>query len=298
MAGVLQLKFTDEFSNSDDQVFNMKVLHPTQAQKAKTFRDLHEAKECFIAPNPWDAGSTKILTDLGFKALASTGAGFAFSRGLPDNGISRDMLFEHLREICSATHVPVTADLENGFGDSPESVAETFSLVEHLGIVGGSIEDSTRVAQKPIYDIKHSVERVKAAVIEVRKFHFPFLLTARAENYFVGNPDLADTIERLQAYEDAGADVLFAPGIKDASDLATVLKEINKPLNVLIGVPGMTIGFRELKDLGVTRVSVGGSLARLAIAALYRGATELINDGTAQYTTEATSGKHLNSLFQ
>lgn len=276
----------------------MKKVPPTTAEKAKAFRDLHNTGQCFITPNPWDIGSTKILTDLGFKALASTGAGFAFSRGLPDNGVSRDLLFEHLKELCSATFLPVTADLESGFGDSPESVAETFALLECLGIIGGSIEDSTKISQKPVYDIQQSVERVRAAVTEVRKFSFPFLLTARAENYFVGNPDLVDTIRRLQAYEEAGADVLFAPGIKEASDIATILKEINKPLSVMIGVPGMTIGLRELKDLGVTRVSVGGSLARLAIAALYRGATELLNDGTAQYTTEATSSKHLNSLFQ
>lgn len=272
-------------------------IQTTQLDKAIKFKELHQKGSCFFIPNPWDCGTTKILTDLGFQALASTGAGLAFSKGLPDNGISREVLMEHLSEICKSTHLPVTADLESGFGDSPDTVAETIRIAYLTGIVGGSIEDSSKVSQSPIYDFQLSVERIKAAVEVKNSFEIPFSLTARAENYFVGIPDLSDTIKRLQAYEDAGADILFAPGIKTKDEITTILKETSKPLNILMGVQGMTMGFQELKDLGVTRISLGGSLARYAIASLYKAANELLSKGTATYNNEAISGKQLNELF-
>lgn len=276
----------------------MQLVRSSQAEKAKVFSDLHQKGECFVIPNPWDAGSAKILTDLGFKALASTSAGLAFSHGKADSTISREVHLEYLKAVCDATHLPISADLEGGFGIEPEIVKETIRMAAACGVVGGSIEDSTTDPDRPVLNLGLSAERIRAAVQVSRSFDFPFLLTARAENYFVGINDLPDTIARLQAYEDAGADVLFAPGLKEKSDIALVLREIKTPLNVLIGFPGMDLGVSELKDMGVTRISVGGSLARSAIATLYRGAKELLEKGTSEYSREATPSKQLNLLFR
>lgn len=269
----------------------------TQSDRAQAFRDLHTAGDGFVVPNPWDAGSARLLAQLGFRALASTSAGHAFSLGRPDNSVSRDLLLIHLAEIASATNLPVNADLENGFGDAPEVVAQTIRLAAESGVVGGSIEDSRGSSDDPLYAREFAAERIRAAAEAARSLPFPFTLTARAENYFVGRPDLADTIGRLQAYQEAGADVLFAPGLTRQEDIATVVRSVDRPVNVLLGLPGMVLGARELAQLGVRRVSVGGSLARAAFGEFLRAATELRDKGTASYAKAAVSGAELNRLF-
>jgi len=269
----------------------------SQIDKAKTFRALHTGTTGFIIPNPWDVGSAKLLSQLGFKALATTSAGFSFSRGLPDNSVPRREMMTHLAQIAAATELPVSADLEDGFGDTAEEVARTILLSADAGVVGGSIEDSTRLSQSPLYALEFAKDRIRAAVEAARSLPFPYTLTARAENYFIGRPDLADTIARLQAYQEAGADVLFAPGLSDREDIATVLREIDRPLNVLIGFPGMTLGLKELTKLGVRRVSVGGSLARAAFGEFLRAAVELREQGSATYSLMAVSGRELNEKF-
>lgn len=270
---------------------------PTQADKGAMLRALHDASEGFVIPNPWDCGSARLLEALGYKALASTSAGFAFSRGLPDNTVPREMLLEHLTQLCAATSLPVSADLENGMADTPKEVANTIRLAAQAGVVGGSIEDSSSRSDAPLFDIGLAKERVKAAAEAARSLPFPFTLTARAENYFIGQPDLRDTIERLQAYQDAGADVLFAPGLTRLEDIATVLASIDRPLNVLVGFAGFEHSVKDVFDLGVKRVSVGGSLARAAIGEFLRAATELRDHGTTNYALTAVAGGFLNKAF-
>lgn len=270
----------------------------SRSGKAEAFRALHTLAKGFIIPNPWDAGTARLLAQLGFKALATTSAGFSFSRGRPDNSVPREPLLAHLGEIVAATDLPVSADLENGFGDAPEEVARTIALAAEAGVVGGSIEDSTGRPGDPLYARAFAAQRIRAAVQAARSLPFPFTLTARAENYFIGQPDLADTIGRLQAYQEAGADVLYAPGLTRREDIATLLREVDRPLNVLIGFSGMSLGANELADMGVQRVSVGGSLARAAFGAFIRAATELRQHGTAHYAQEAVSGRQLNQLFE
>lgn len=269
----------------------------TQAEKAQRFQALHAAGPGFIIPNPWDPGSARLLTSLGFPALATTSAGFAFSRGLPDGEVSRESLMQHLAELSASTHLPISADLLDGFGSQPGDVARCIIDAAHHGVVGGSVEDSTRDAASPIMGLSQAVERVAAAVEAARTLPFPFTLTARAENHFVGINDLDDTIRRLLAFQDAGADVLFAPGLARREDIAEVLKAIDRPLNVLIGVPGMSLTAQELLDMGVRRISVGGSLARAALGALLSAATELRDQGTTGYNQSAMRGAELNKLF-
>lgn len=272
--------------------------HPSQADKGRAFRTLHHQGEGFLIPNPWDAGTAKLLERLGFPALATTSAGFSFSRGQPDNSLPRGPLLEQLAQIAAATALPVSADLENGFGDAPEAVARTIALAAQAGVVGGSIEDSSGRPGDPLYEPALAAERIRAAAEAARALPFPFTLTARAENYFIGRPDLADTIARLQAYQEAGADVLFAPGLTQVEDIATVLREVDRPLNVLIGFAGMALDARELIALGVRRVSVGGSLARAALGEFLRAATELREHGTAGYAQAAVGGQQLNAMFR
>ena len=236
----------------------------TQTEKARQFQSYHAAGEAFIIPNPWDIGTARLLALAGFKALATSSAGYAFSRGLPDNAIGRAQMMVHLAEIAGATDLPVSADLENGFGDAPEDCAETILQAAAAGVVGGSIEDSTGRADEPIYPFEAAVERVRAAVEAARTLPFPFTLTARAENYLVGRPDLDDTIRRLQGYQEAGADVLYAPGLKTREEIAAVVSSLDRPVNVLMGLQGVLLSFEDLQALGVRRVSVGGSLARAA----------------------------------
>lgn len=270
---------------------------PTQIEKAHTFRALHERSGTFVIPNPWDPGSARLLATMGFEALTSTSAGFAFSRGLPDYGVGRDLILTHVADLAAATDLPMAADLENGFGDAPETVAETIRLAGATGIVGGSIEDATGHADAPIYPLEASVERVRAAVEGARSLPFPFTLTARAENHLHGRNDLADTIRRLQAFQDAGADVLYAPGLKTREEIATVLREIDRPLNVMMGFADGNLSVAELTELGVKRISVGAALARAAQGAFLRAVEELRTKGTFDFARDAASGAKLNGLF-
>jgi len=269
----------------------------TQSEKAQLFRSYHTAGEAFIIPNPWDIGSARLLALAGFKALATSSAGYAFSRGLPDNAIGRAQMMVHLGEIAGATDLPVSADLENGFGDAPEDCAETIAQAAAAGVVGGSIEDATGRADEPIYPFEAAVERVRAAVVAARALPFPFTLTARSENYLAGRPDLEDTIRRLQAYQQAGADVLYAPGLTTREEIAAVVGALERPVNVLMGLQGVLLSFDELRALGVRRVSVGGSLARAALGAFLRAAHEMRDHGTFNYTKDAVSGNEISQLF-
>jgi 2-methylisocitrate lyase-like PEP mutase family enzyme len=269
----------------------------SQADKARTFRALHEASEPFVIPNPWDIGSAHLLEALGFKALATTSAGYAFSRGVPDNAVGREQMIRHLADLAPSTNLPVSADLENGFGDAPEEAAETIRQAAAAGVVGGSIEDATGRAGDPIYAHDLAVERVRAAVEAARALPFPFTLTARAENYLVGRPDLADTIRRLQAFQEAGADVLYAPGLKTRGDIAAVVSSVDRPVNVLMGIAGMPFTVEELAQMGVKRISVGGALARAALGAMLRAAREMLERGTFTYTSEAATMKEITDLF-
>jgi 2-methylisocitrate lyase-like PEP mutase family enzyme len=269
-----------------------------QSETARKFQQLHEQESAFIIPNPWDVGTARLLELLGFQALATTSAGYAFSRGKPDNAVGRDQMMMHLAEIASATDLPVSADLENGFGDSPEAVAETIRRAAAAGVVGGSIEDATNRSDNPIYAHALAVERIRAAAEAARGLSFPFTLTARAENYLVGYADLKDTIRRLQAYQEAGADVLFAPGLKNKDDIAAVVSSVDRPVNVIMGFPDVSFSLEELSAIGVKRVSVGGSLARAALGALLRAARELRDHGTFSYAKDAVSSKDINEMFR
>jgi 2-methylisocitrate lyase-like PEP mutase family enzyme len=269
----------------------------TQREKSDRFVQLHTGPGCFLIPNPWDTGSARVLEAMGFQALATTSAGFAFSRGKPDMGITREEKMLHLRELCAATSLPVNADLQNGFGDRPEDAAETIRLAAQAGAVGGSIEDAADPGGEPIYDIGRAREKVAAAAEAAKSAGFRFLLTARAENHLYGRNDLADTIRRLQAYQEAGADVLYAPGLRTEEQIRTVLGSIDRPLNVLMSMAGVTLTHGQLEALGVRRISVGGSLARLAYGALERAGREMLEQGTFGYAREAPSTQHFNDLF-
>ncbi|MPW16629.1 isocitrate lyase/phosphoenolpyruvate mutase family protein [Paraburkholderia sp. CNPSo 3157] len=269
----------------------------SQADKARAFRALHEASDPFVIPNPWDIGSARLLEALGFKSLATTSAGYAFSRGVPDNAVGREQMIQHLADLAPATNLPVSADLENGFGDAPEDAAETIRQAAAAGVVGGSIEDATGRASDPIYAHDLAVERVRAAVEVARALPFPFMLTARAENHLVGRPDLADTIRRLQAFQEAGADVLYAPGLKTREDITAVVSSVDRPVNVLMGMAGMPFTVEELAQMGVKRISVGGALARAALGAMLRAAKEMLERGTFTYTSEAATMKEITDLF-
>src|SRR6478735_632268 len=230
----------------------------TQTIRGETFAALHRRPTIFAIPNPWDAGSAKLLTALGFEALATTSAGLAFSLGRPDGegAVTRDETLGNARAIVDATPLPVSADLENGFADDPQACAETIRLA--AGVGGGSIEDATGSAAAPIYPFDHAVERVKAAAAAARSLPFPFMLTARAENFLHGVADLPDTIRRLEAFAEAGADVLFAPGLTSLADIGTVVKAVApKPVNAIMGLAGKAISLSALEDVGVRRVSVG-----------------------------------------
>jgi 2-methylisocitrate lyase-like PEP mutase family enzyme len=216
----------------------MLICMTTQTEKAKAFRALHERSEAFVIPNPWDVGTARLLANLGFEALATTSAGYAFSMGLRDSAVGREKMIAHVAAIAAATELPVSADLENGFGDAPEMAAGTIRMAAAAGACGGSIEDATGRADEPIYERAHAVERVRAAVETARAETFPFTLTARAENYLVGRADLKDTIERLQAYQEAGADVLYAPELRSKEDIAAVVSSVDRPVNVIMGLQG------------------------------------------------------------
>ena len=271
---------------------------PTQAEKAQAFRVLHERDSAFIIPNPWDVGTARVLAHLGFEALATTSMGYAFSVGRPDNTLDRQGTLAYALAIASATGLPVSADLENGFGDAPEVVAETIRLAAAAGVVGGSIEDATGRSDHSIYDLELAVERVRAAAEAARTLSFPFTLTARAENYLHGRPDLADTIKRLQAYQEAGAHVLYAPALASKDDIAAMIRSVDRPVNVLMGLQGVQLSLAELSAMGVRRVSVGSSLARAAMGAFFRAAREMREQGTFTFASEAASPKELTSIFK
>ncbi|MGH8242215.1 MAG: isocitrate lyase/PEP mutase family protein [Steroidobacteraceae bacterium] len=270
----------------------------SQAEKAVAFRALHERKEAFIIPNPWDVGTARMLAKLGFEALATTSAGYAFSAGVLDNQVGRDRMLKHVAEIAAATELPVSADLENGFGDAPESVAITIQLAAMTGIAGGSIEDSIDRPGEKVYDIGLATDRVRAAVDAKSKLSFPFILTARAENYLVGIPDLADTIKRLQAYQEAGADVLYAPCITTREEIAAIVSSVDRPVNFLMGTQPQRFTLAELSALGVRRVSVGSALSMAALGAFLRAAREMRETGTFTYTQEAAGFGEISALLK
>lgn len=269
----------------------------TQPEKGTAFRALHERDAAFIIPNPWDIGSARILEHLGFEALATTSMGFAFSQGQLDTTIGRDAMLAHVASIAAATPLPVNADLENGYGDSPETVADTIRLAAAAGVVGGSIEDATGRTDSPIYERALAVERVRAAVEAARSLPFAFTLTARAENFLHGRADLADTIGRLQAFEEAGADVLYAPGLRTREDIASVVSSVSRPVNVLMGLQGVVLSASDLSVLGARRISVGSALYRAALGAFLRAASEMRNDGTFGFAAEAASPRDVARIF-
>lgn len=262
----------------------------TQSEKGHRFQALHARPGAFVIPNPWDAGTARILTSLGFEALTTTSAGLAFTLGRRDGegAVSRDETLANAKAVADATDLPVAADLENGFGDSPEAAAETIRLAgETAGLVGGSIEDSTGDPARPIYDFGHAVERIAAAAEAARKLPYPFVLVGRAENYLHGRPDLDDTIRRLQAFATAGADALYAPGLTRADDIRTLCSSVGKPVNVLMGMKGVSLSVAGLAALGVRRISVGGALYRAALGAFVRAAREIREAGTFGFGGDA-----------
>ncbi len=258
----------------------------TQQQKGEAFRTLHEG-EPFVIPNPWDAGSAKVLAGLGFKALATTSSGFAFTLGRPDGAVSLEEVVAHVASLSEATDLPVSVDLENGYGPAPEDAAGAIAGVGDAGAVGGSIEDYDR-DDGELYELERAAERVAAAADAARAFDFPFTLTARAENHLRGNPDLDDTIARLTAYADAGADVLYAPGLLTAEEIRTVCDAVSKPVNVL-AFARLGLSFAEITEAGAQRVSVGGGLAWAATDALIEAAERIIDAG--DFSGTATPGR-------
>ncbi|HEX3891666.1 MAG TPA: isocitrate lyase/phosphoenolpyruvate mutase family protein [Terracidiphilus sp.] len=272
---------------------------PTQAEKAATFQALHQRNDIFVLANPWDAGTARVLTGLGFEALTTTSAGLAFTLGRRDGTVTRDEALANARAIIDATPLPVAADLENGYGDTPQDAAETIRLAAAAGLVGGSIEDATRDPKQPIYDFDHAVERVAAAAEAARALPFPFMFVGRAENYLHGRRDLDDTIRRLQAYEKAGAAVLYAPGITDPEEIRTVCSSVSKPVNVLVGMKGAPpLTLKDLHGLGVKRVSVGSGFSRVALTAFFHAAREVRDHGTFQFADEALYMSELADLFR
>jgi len=275
-------------------------MGPSQEQKARAFKALHERPGCIVIPNAWDAGTSRLLTNLGFEAIATTSAGLAFSLARRDGegAVSRDEALANARAIVAATRLPVSADLENGFDHKPEGVARTIVLAADAGLVGGLIEDATGTPAAPIFEFGLAVERVRAAVEAARSLPFPFLVTARAENFLYGRPDLDDTIRRLQAFHDAGADVLYAPGLRTREDIATVVRSIDRPLNVVMGLQGVTLGVAELAEIGVKRVSLGSSLYRAALGEFLRAAREIGGRGSFTFTGNAVPFAELNEAFR
>ena len=270
----------------------------TQVEKGRAFRALHERDSAFLIPNPWDVGTARLLAHLGFEALATTSAGYAFSTGRQDNMVDRPEMIAHVSAIASATALPVSADLENGFGDPPEIAAETIRLAAAAGAVGGSIEDMSHLPGHPIYEFEHAVERVRAAAEVAHNLPFPFTLTARAENYLVGRPDLEDTIHRLQAYQEAGADVLYAPGLTSKDDIAALVSSVDRPVNVVMGLRGVQLSLAELSSIGVRRVSVGSSLSRAALGAFLRAAREMREHGTFTFAEDAVTYRDISAMFK
>lgn len=270
----------------------------TQSDKAARFRALHQGAGAFVIPNPWDAGSARILAGLGFQALATSSGASAGILGRRDGKVRREEVLAQCRGIVDATDLPVAADLEKGFGDAPAVAAETIRLAAEVGLVGGSIEDATGDKDKPLFDIGLATERVAAAAEAARALGFPFTFTARAENFLRGNPSLDDTIKRLQAFEKAGADVLFAPGLPDLASVRAVCAAVTKPLNFMVGIRGKSFTVAELEAAGVKRISLATSLYRAAMSGLVDAAREVKDKGTFGYVDRTMATPDLNGFMQ
>lgn len=275
----------------------MTPIPPSVAAKRQAFKRLHQSG-CFVIPNPWDAGSARYLQTLGFEALATTSSGFAWSHAQADGAMSRDQVLAHLREMVLATDLPVNADFENGFGNTPEAVAQSVHLAIDTGVAGLSIEDATGNPQDPLFDIPTAVARLRAARHAIDEAGGDTLLVARAENFFVGRLDLPDTIARLQAYAQAGADCLYAPGIQTRENITAVVQAVApKPVNLLVG-SAIDLTLKDIAELGVRRVSVGGALARAAWGGFMHAAKLMREEGRFDGLAGAASGKALNGLFR
>jgi 2-methylisocitrate lyase-like PEP mutase family enzyme len=269
-----------------------------QIDKANRFRALHAAPGAFVIANAWDAGSARILAGVGFVALATSSGAAAGMLGRRDGMITRDESLAHARAVVEATDLPVSADLEKGFGDAPEAAAETIRRACEIGLVGGSIEDATGDQQRPLFDAGHAKERIAAAVEAARKLPIPFTLTARAENFIRGNPNLDDTIERLQAFEAAGADVLMAPGLPDLAAVRAVCAALSKPFNFMAGIKGKSFSVPELAEAGVKRISLATSLYRAAMTGLVNAAREVKEHGTLGYIDTGMPTPELNAFMR
>ncbi len=263
----------------------------TQSEKAEAFVALHEAPGVFVIPNPWDAGSARILAGLGYQAMATTSSGFANTLGRTDYQAGRDNVMAHIRSVAPLVDIPMTGDLENGFGHKPEDCAETIQMSAEAGLVGGSIEDATGDEGDPIYTLDVAVERMRAAAEAARSLPFRYLLTGRCENYLHGRTDLADTIARLQAYQEAGADVLFAPGLRTADEVRTVCAEVDRPVNNLFGPWKEAATIEEIGAMGVKRISVGGALSSIAYGALINAGREMLEAGTMDWRKAMVPGE-------
>lgn len=268
------------------------------AARAVSFRALHSAEGAFVIPNPWDTGSARLLAAAGFQALATTSAGFSFSLGRPEGLLSRSEVLAHCRDMVEATPLPVSADLEKGFGDSPEAAAETIRAAAETGLAGCSLEDYTGRRDEPIFDFTLAVERIAAAAEAARGLGRDFVLTARCENYLWNRPDLDDTLRRLQAFETAGADVLYAPGLRSLEDIRRVCAELGKPVNVIMGLPGVHFTVDDLAAAGVKRISVGSALARLAYGTVLAAAAEIAEHGRFDSLGGATGFATLEQRFR
>lgn len=268
-----------------------------QHEKYSRFKALHTAPRAFVMPNPWDAGSARLMESIGFSALATTSAGYAFGAGKCDSaaGLSRQEVLDNAAAIVAATTLPVSADLEDGFGASPRICAQTVEMACDVGLVGGSIEDATGDPENPIFEFEAAMERVRAAA-EASQGR-PFLLTARAEGFLWGRYDLTDVIRRLQAFGEAGADVLYAPALPDLDAIRTVCREVDKPVNVVMGLKGSLFTVDELAAVGVKRISVGGSFARAAFGAVQRAAKEVFEQGSFTYANDAMPGADIAALM-
>jgi 2-methylisocitrate lyase-like PEP mutase family enzyme len=269
----------------------------TQAQRATDFAALHEAPGAFVAPNPWDPGSARILAGLGFRALTTTSSGYARSIGVTDHQAGRDNVLAHVRALVAAVDLPISADLENGFARDPETVAETIRLGAESGLVGGSIEDATGDRGDPIFEIAQAADRIRAAAEAARKLPFRFLLTGRTDVFLHGRNDLADAIRRLEAYQEAGADVLIATGLPTAESIRSVVASVDRPVHVLIGPRDRLLSVAELAALGVKRITVGGALASAATSALIRAARELA-EGSLEWATRVVPAKEIDGLLR
>ena len=270
----------------------------SQNDKADRFRMLHQGPGAFVMPNPWDAGSARILAGLGFQALATSSGAFAATLGRRDGKVRREEALTHARAVVAAVDIPVSADLENGFGHTPAIAAETVRLAAETGLVGCSIEDATGENDRPLYELAEATERVAASAAAARSLGFAFTLTARSENFLRGNPDLDDTIKRLQAYENAGADVLMAPGLPDLGAVRTVCGALSRPFNFMVGIRGKSFTTEELAAAGVRRISLASSLYRAAMSGLIAAATEAKEKGTFDYLDRTMTAPELNLYMQ